>query len=348
MRPDLRESFQYALHKDGRKDEIVTFNTLTSGSHKRCVWKCPNTNCENKCEHIYEAVVKNRMTRGCPFCCPSPRRVCNCNSLAGKYPELAKEWGDNGDLQPTDISPFSQKPINWICLKSTCGHHKWTNTPDNRIRLNSGCPYCAVPGKLACRCDCLASKFPELIQEIHPSMNKNFDAHATRPYSHKSIWWQCKTCQLSWKARIKNRTLGSGCIKCRESHTEKNMRITLNQMIANEEIKSFKEQEFYTGTRLTGDFLIETLNSSVAFLEMDGEQHFYPVSFGSKGDVQKMFQDGCKRDLRKKKWCAKHNVRLLRLSYQVPENSYRTQILDFLQSNDQFRLVYSEHEKRKI
>lgn len=61
-------------------------------------------------------------------------------SLATKYPEIAKEWNyeRNGNFKPEHIAPKSSKKVWWKCSK--CGY-EWLTNPNNRSR-GQGCPQC--------------------------------------------------------------------------------------------------------------------------------------------------------------------------------------------------------------
>ena len=62
-------------------------------------------------------------------------------SLATKYPKIAKEWNyeKNGNFKPEHIAPKSSKKVWWKCSK--CGH-EWLTDPNHRSR-GQGCPKCA-------------------------------------------------------------------------------------------------------------------------------------------------------------------------------------------------------------
>ena len=66
-------------------------------------------------------------------------------SLATKYPEIAKEWNyeRNGNFKPEHIAPKSSKKVWWKCIK--CGH-EWLTDPNHRSR-GQGCPKCYRKGE---------------------------------------------------------------------------------------------------------------------------------------------------------------------------------------------------------
>ena len=63
------------------------------------------------------------------------------NSLKKLYPELSKEWHPtkNGNITPDLVQPETHDRYFWICKLG----HTYQASPKNRVRLKSGCPYCA-------------------------------------------------------------------------------------------------------------------------------------------------------------------------------------------------------------
>ena len=68
-------------------------------------------------------------------------RVSQEYNLAKLHPNLAKEWHPtkNGDLNPTDFTPGSNKKVWWRCLKNP--KHEWQAIVNSRAK-GSGCPEC--------------------------------------------------------------------------------------------------------------------------------------------------------------------------------------------------------------
>ena len=62
------------------------------------------------------------------------------NSLANKFPEIAKQWNyeKNLSLTPEMISPYSNKKVWWKCQEG----HEWRAVVCSRVAGN-GCPYCS-------------------------------------------------------------------------------------------------------------------------------------------------------------------------------------------------------------
>ena len=83
--------------------------------NKKVWWKC-------KKGHEWKAPLSPRFKHGCPYCVG---KVSMTNSLATKFPDLAKQWHPtkNGDLTPSDVSPNSLERVWWMCDK---GHEYQT------------------------------------------------------------------------------------------------------------------------------------------------------------------------------------------------------------------------------
>lgn len=102
-------------------------------SNKKIWWLCNQG-------HEWCVPVSSRADgSGCPYC--SGRYATKTNNLASKYPELLKEWDreKNKDLDPSKLTPYSNRKVWWQCLKG----HNWQATLYNRAKNKSGCPICA-------------------------------------------------------------------------------------------------------------------------------------------------------------------------------------------------------------
>ena len=115
----------------------------------------------------------------------------------------------NGDLEPNGISDGSNKRVWWLCELG----HEWQTTPYYRVAKGSKCPYC-IGQKLLKGFNDLATKFPDVAKEWHPTKNSLLKPDEISGGSEKKIWW---VCQLGheWQASPSNRTrVGSGCAVC--------------------------------------------------------------------------------------------------------------------------------------
>ena len=74
----------------------------------------------------------------------------------------------------------------------------------HRVKLKTGCPICNNFG----------DNHPELLKELHPTKNLDFNPYEVQQFSHKKIWWKCSKGH-EYKTSIAHRTKeGTGCWKC--------------------------------------------------------------------------------------------------------------------------------------
>ena len=116
--------------------------------------------------------IYNRTMSGqkCPYC--ANKRVCDTNSLAILFPEIAKEWhpNKNGELKPSDVTFGSKRKIWWKC--PVAEDHVWRAHPNSRTGRGDGCPFCSITPKQASSTNNnLALNHPEIAKYWHPTMN---------------------------------------------------------------------------------------------------------------------------------------------------------------------------------
>lgn len=126
--------------------------------------------------------------------------------LALENPELVLEWSENNELSPMDVTIGSHKKVWW---KGKCGH-EWEAIIKNRVN-GSGCPYCSG-NKVLKGFNDLASLFPEIAAEWSEK-NYPLAPDMVTAKSNKQIIWRCRN-NHEWKAKISDRTNGSGCKWC--------------------------------------------------------------------------------------------------------------------------------------
>lgn len=124
--------------------------------------------------------------------------------------ELLAQWDKekNGGLSPRDVSYGSHKKVWWKCAFT----HQWEAPVYSRTGAGSGCPYCA--GKKALPFSkTLATAFPDLMREWHPTLNVGVSPEELLPGTHRKVWWKCSKGH-EWRAQVKSRVQGSGCPVC--------------------------------------------------------------------------------------------------------------------------------------
>lgn len=174
------------------------------GSHKLVWWLCPHG-------HEWRAMVKSRTAGcGCPVC--ANRLVKRGeNDLATTHPGLAAQWNAerNGSVTPQMVTAGSHRKVWWNCPHG----HEWRASVLSRAVNGAGCPVCAGKVVIAGFND-LASAFPEIAAEWHPTKNGALRADGIQPYSNRKVWWRCPLGH-EYQAVIAARTThGSGCPYC--------------------------------------------------------------------------------------------------------------------------------------
>lgn len=111
------------------------------------------------------------------------------NSLEAVYPEAAKKWdySKNYPLTPEHISKGSQQKFWFICNKK---NHSYDVRVGEIVKKNHICPFCM--GKRIDKSNSLATLFPEIASEWHPTKNHNLLPTAVAPNYAKKVWWLCE------------------------------------------------------------------------------------------------------------------------------------------------------------
>lgn len=123
---------------------------------------------------------------------------------------LLAQWHlvKNGALTPRQISYGSTQRVWWVCAKG----HIWRAAVNARTANRTDCPYCA--GRLPWLGETdLASQYPELVNEWHPTKNLPLMPEQVLPGSEKKVWWRCSQGH-EWQAEVRSRVSGCGCPVC--------------------------------------------------------------------------------------------------------------------------------------
>lgn len=160
----------------------VDMNTIAPSSDIQIWWKAA-------CGHEWETAVRNRYLgkgSGCAVCA-GKLVIEGVNDLASHYPQIAAEWHPNRNtLQPTQVTPNSNKKVWWQCSLG----HEWEAIPNNRVNLNRNCPVCASQKVLKGFND-FESRYPEIAAQWHPTLNGEITPDAVFPKSAKKVYWIC-------------------------------------------------------------------------------------------------------------------------------------------------------------
>lgn len=191
---------------DFEKNKIMP-ESVKLHSNKKVYWKC------HKGHPSYLASPSKRaIGNSCPVC-SNHKIIRDINSLEILHPELMEEWDWDKNtainINPGTISEKSGAKAWWVCKK--CGN-EWKAIVNNRVRIGSGCPYCANL-KVKKGFNDLASTNPELAEEWDYNRNHEICPDSITAYYAKKVWWKCKSCGESWQA-TPNARHRHGCPYC--------------------------------------------------------------------------------------------------------------------------------------
>ena len=223
LRPDLARE----LHptRNGELDPYL----LGPYSAQKVWWRCPD------CGHEWQTSPITRVGsgRGCP-CCGVARRAAARRgtfapgrSLAAVRPDLAAELRD---LDPGTLGSGSRTRAWWRCAQ--CGH-EWATTVKKRV-AGHGCPRCAEQRRAAARRRVppersLAALHPDLVAELHATLNADMDPWTLGINTRQAVWWRCPECHHEWHARVRGRAAGSGCPRCASSRRSDGRRVSRDE-----------------------------------------------------------------------------------------------------------------------
>ncbi len=191
------------------KNSTLDVASFVAGSNKKVWWKC-----HKGPDHEWQATISGRTSRktGCPAC--AGQQVSVTNSLLTLHPNLAAEWHPtkNGDITPSEVTAGSTRKVWWKCPKGP--DHEWQISPGRRTGRGSGCPACA--GRQVSVTNSVATAFPDLAAQWHPTKNGDLTPDEVVAGSNKKVWWKCPVAaDHEWLISPNNRTSrGSGCPCC--------------------------------------------------------------------------------------------------------------------------------------
>lgn len=173
----------------------------TSKSGKVVSWKCAKGHEWTK--RVSEQVNANE----CPAC-NGRILIEGENDILTVYPELCDMWdGERNKKKPNKVKANKTTKHWWICEKE---HHSYESNIYNILRGRK-CPYCAGKKPIVGENDLMTAN-PEVAAEWDYEKNKKKPV-AFLPKSNCKVYWLCEFGH-SWKARISDRTRGTGCPWC--------------------------------------------------------------------------------------------------------------------------------------
>jgi very-short-patch-repair endonuclease len=271
---------------------------VTPKCTKNVWWTCPKG-------HEYEAMIGNRTAgTGCSFC--AGKKVCEDNSFATHYPELAVQWHPTKNEKSADtVSKSSGESAWWVCEKG----HEWPALITNRIKGHN-CPFCS--GRYPSPENNLAICHSHLVKEWHPTKNIKSPFEFT-PTSHHKVWWVCQFNPThEWEAKIGNRTVGmkTNCPICCKSKLELATYNTLRKL----GVDDFKSEHIFADLKeYRYDFYVPSWRT---LIECDGIQHFENHSKFYAARVQgKTFEEQQESDRIKTKYAIDNGINIIRIGH---------------------------------
>ncbi|MER2172643.1 MAG: zinc-ribbon domain-containing protein [Psychrobacillus psychrodurans] len=149
---------------------------------------------------------------GCPYC--AGKKVCEDNSLATVYPNVAEEWNvdKNESLTPNDVYYGSSKKVHWRCKQN----HEWIDTIRHRTLDSRNCSICSKEmRKLATKENSFFNMRPEVARKFHPTKNIPFTVHNLK-YMSKATFWFCCEEGHEWESNVQSMSLGKRCPICKK------------------------------------------------------------------------------------------------------------------------------------
>lgn len=138
------------------------------------------------------------------------------NSLATRFPEIAKEWvADlNKDLKPTDVTCHSSRDVWWQCPNNP--NHKYLMAPNERTLYHQGCPFCSQSS--VTKETSLEHLYPSLAAQWDYERNGQLKPSDVFPNYKGKVWWRClENPDHHWKCSIAYRTKeGASCPLCKQ------------------------------------------------------------------------------------------------------------------------------------
>ena len=153
----------------------LPLSSYSFGSGKIAIWECKEGHPD------YEASVKNKVNgNDCPYC--TGKLVAPQDSLAYRFPELAREWdSEKNGFGPDEISYGSSAEKHWWRCRRF--NHAFEATVNNRTS-GTPCPKCPKVGSS------LAEVAPEL--ETQWLVEKNGGLLVAEiPAGRKTKYWWC-------------------------------------------------------------------------------------------------------------------------------------------------------------
>lgn len=235
-------------------DNTLDPKTITTGSDKKVLWKCPNHDFPYSASPL--SMVRGRRCN----VCTGKKVVSGYNDVGSTGRNYISQWDHARNPPITEVSAQSNKKVWWKCTLN----HSWEESPYFRLRRGDGCPICLNKKVLADFND-LATTDPEIASEWDYSRNTLTPTEVTRG-SDTKVWWVCRYGH-SWETWIYARTSthGNGCPICWASSTSSSIEKELAALLPGSTSPYTTQLMWKSGRRMTVDILLKEGNIVVEY-----------------------------------------------------------------------------------
>jgi len=270
--------------------------------------------------------------QGCPTCGLENSREKKA-STKEKFIKMACEvHGDKYDYSKVEYVN-AQTKVCIICSKHD--HGEFWQTPSNHLS-GKGCPNCGIEDKSKK----LTSSKEDFIKKARKVHGDKYDYSKVQYVNnHTKVYIICPKHGEFWQTP-NDHLKGAACPKCNLSHLERSV---MNYLDENGITYDYQKRFKWLGKQSL-DFYLPDYKVGI---ECQGEQHFFPVDFASKGVelACKQFDKLIKRDKRKKALCEKNGIKLLYFG-NVP--NYDTFLGEVVHDDVQHLIDYLNEHKINI
>ena len=162
--------------------------------------------------HEWRSTIGNRVffKSGCPVCQNTLLQP-GANDMETTNPALAAQFdlSKNFPATPKSMIASTHKMLWWKCDLG----HSWRSTGNTRISQGTGCPVCSGKQVLEGFND-LATRYPELSKQWHPTLNGYLKPEHVSGGSHKKVWWKCDQGHDFSASLVNRAALASNCRIC--------------------------------------------------------------------------------------------------------------------------------------
>ena len=272
------------------------------GSHEKIKCRC------KICGHEWYGIPNNLLSgEGCRKCSDIKKGL-QCRNTEQWFIDKMKKMHPNIEV----LSKFTTMK-NYVQCKCIIDGYLWNATPDSLINQKTGCTKCANK-KNGLRCRKTNEEFKEKLKKINPHIIP-LEKYTTDKNKIKCI---CSIHNYEWYTtpnKILNRQ--TGCPKCASYNGENKIDCILEEWGYKYEIQK-RFEACQDKSCLPLDRYLPDFNIAI---EYDGEQHFYPVKFGSTpNEALEKYKKTCLHDEIKNQYCKDNNIPLIRIPYWEKDN----------------------------